>query len=763
MKRKLFLLLIPLLAVLGCQRDSLTGDAGNTDVNARFVFNVSTASTATKQGSLSTQASGKFRGISDAMLMTYKLGSDGSILSADATADRVYNLSSLISTANTRRVLEMSLPLNTNTMLLYGRAPEPETANYGEYGHLDNFSITNLAGSTNIQLGRRLSDDDYTEFQNLEKLMAGMFTVIMNTTLTGAHHTEINSGSTPSGGGNTYKYSFDGNKTTYNSADETPGYPNIRWSDYNNEDGKSPLGSGENLFPLEEQLKALYVQMTTIRSTQGELRAGSGEASLRIMADLWSVINAIRCADPLCPEEAIAKYFAQQVHTRLLVCFTPDGTVSSTGGTVSIQSVNTDAATAETINADMTASWPTEDAEGSYKPETVTSAQLQKLNNFPFNFHLPRGAVYVAFDNSKKCFYYPQTFDTSAMGDPSAGATYNATSYYYPSELLYFGNSPLRVSNKEHSVDDYSKTSITDWYTDSNWSAGTTADPDWSKNAHVLSSTRSVALQYEVNYGVAMLETKVAYAGANQVLEDNRKAVVKMSDPNSDEPNNQIVVDGDSFKLTGIIIGGQYRNVGWDYLPCVAPGESKKVTGFIYDNAIPEGASAIPVSGTSGSTYTLVFDNFAGTLGTGGIWTPSATGQETVYVALEFQNNSGRDFYGNCNLIRKEGYFYLIGALTAPKETSGTYDKDVTWPADGYAVIPPYTSEGKSQKIPRVFIQDYKTTATFKLGQYSLQYAYLTVPDLRATSMTLGLSVDIQWSTGLQYDDVILGGNTQVE
>ena len=145
------------------------------------------------------------------MLMTYKLGSDGSILSADATSNRVYNLSSLISTANTRRVLEMSLPLNTNTMLLYGRAPEPETANYGEYGHLDNFSITNLAGSTNIQLGRRLSDDDYTEFKNLEKLMAGMFTVIMNTTLTGAHHTDIDSGSAPRGGGNTYKYSFDGN------------------------------------------------------------------------------------------------------------------------------------------------------------------------------------------------------------------------------------------------------------------------------------------------------------------------------------------------------------------------------------------------------------------------------------------------------------------------------------------------------------------------------------------------------------------------
>lgn len=761
MKRKLFLLLIPLLAVLGCQRDSLTGDAGNTDVNARFVFNVSTASTATKQGSTSTQTGGNFRGISDAMLMTYKLDSDGSILSADATADRVYNLSSLISTPNTRRVLEMSLPLNTNTMLLYGRAPEPETANYGEYGHLDNFSITNLAGSTNIQLGRRLSDVDYTEFQNLEKLMAGMFTLIMNTTLKGeTHHSDISADETPDNGSNKYKYSFSGNSTTYNATDANPGYPNIRWSDYNNSDGKSPL-SGQNLYPLEEQLKALYVEMTTIRSDKGELRAGSGEASKRIIADLWSVINAIRCADPLCPEEAIAKYFAQQVHVRLSAIF--NATVPEAGGTVTVTSVKTSATAATTLNGDLAVSWPTEDGNATYKPGDVTSDQLGKLNDFPFNFHIPRGASYVAFDNTTKCFYYPQAFNTSAVGGtPSEGGAYNATSYYYPSELLYFGNSPLRVSNKEHSVSDYSLTTISDWYKDSNWSAGTEADPDWSKNAHVLSSTRSVALQYEVNYGVAMLETKVAYADANQVLEDNRNAVVKMSDPNSDEPNNKIVVDGNSFKLTGIIIGGQYRNVGWDYLPCVAPGESKKVTGFIYDNAIPEGASAIPKSGTSGSTYTLVFDNFAGTLDTGGIWTPSATGQETVYVALEFQNNSGRDFYGNCNLIRKEGYFYLIGALTAPKETSGTYDKDVTWPADGYAVIPPYTSEGKSQKIPRVFIQDYKTTATFKLGQYSLQYAYLTVPDLRATSMTLGLSVDIQWSTGLQYDDVILGGNKQV-
>ena len=53
------------------------------------------------------------------------------------------------------------------------------------------------------------------------------------------------------------------------------------------------------------------------------------------------------------------------------------------------------------------------------------------------------------------------------------------------------------------------------------------------------------------------------------------------------------------------------------------------------------------------------------------------------------------------------------------------------------------------------------TSATFKLGQYSLQYAYLTVPDLRSSSLTLGLSVDINWSTGLNFEEIIVGGTTQ--
>jgi hypothetical protein len=57
-----------------------------------------------------------------------------------------------------------------------------------------------------------------------------------------------------------------------------------------------------------------------------------------------------------------------------------------------------------------------------------------------------------------------------------------------------------------------------------------------------------------------------------------------------------------------------------------------------------------------------------------------------------------------------------------------------------------------SKQIPRVFIQDFMTKVTFRIGHLSLQKAYVTVPDLRSSQMSLGLSVDIQWQNGFEYD-----------
>ena len=143
--------------------------------------------------------------------------------------------------------------------------------------------------------------------------------------------------------------------------------------------------------------------------------------------------------------------------------------------------------------------------------------------------------------------------------------------------------------------------------------------------------------------------------------------------------------------------------------------------------------------------------------------------QNVVYVALELTNNSGKDFWGMNNLIRNGSAFYLIGkldpnvtseaTLTLLGKTAEQFAADkslgITWPAK-YA-LPPYDSDGNTVKERRVFIQDFVTTAKFVIGETSLKTALVSVPDLRASHLSLGLSVNLEWSAGLNFDNVVLG------
>ena len=736
------------------------------EVNTQFVFNIATSAAQTKQASDAVQegANPVFRGISDAKLMSYTLSQDGEILKQDAAPSKVYDLSQLVASGSgPRRVLEMSLPIQTNTLLLYGRAPVRTDVTGGfsakdYYGYLDDYTVSNVVGSGNFQLGKRLQNE--TGFYAMEKLIAGVLTVIMNTSMT----TETGRESITFG---------DVTITT----DE---YPDLWWYMYYKPDGhsdtgKSPVETDKDRYPLEEKLGHLYKEMTSIyyntTTQETELRAGSGVATLRIVTDLWSVINSVRCATPLSKAEAVAKAFAERVHIHIQKYFT--GSVPSTGGPVTdvaFKSVSDIGANliggsinAEPVSPDLY--WPNNETVKSYKPTTDELAGLTAKSpaDFPANFDIMRGAAYMAFDATHYFFYYPKYFNTSATGGiPDGDVTngFSAGSYYYPAELLYFGNSPLRTSALEHKVNDYPET-VAAWNTDTEWAKTTTDGKDDWKGTHVSSTTHSVAMQYPIRYGVSMLETKVGYTSevmSQRYLLDNNHAVQKRvveaqggTLGDNEEPDKHIAITNGSFKLVGVVVGGQPQNVGWDFLPRKAPGTEKIVTGFIYDKAVTN--QAVPADGSPFTpNYTVVFDNYSESGYESR--TEGNFGQEKVYVALEFQNCTGEDFYGNFNLIRNEGYFYLIGEVDPAK------GGEVSWPTDGY-VIPPYKydNSGIYIGIPRVFIQDYKTSVTFKFGLNSLKYAYLTVPDLRASSLTMGLSVDIEWKQGLKYDEVVIGGN----
>ena len=732
------------------------------EVMTDFVFNVAAASNAnTRMWDAAVQETGKpFRGIDNAHLYAYNTAeNEGKIVLTELSATKEYDLSQVaspnsLSATNSRRVIELALPIGTNQLLFYGKAvvgsyTPPENNEqfitaYDHWGHLGEYSMTEEAGSAKITLGNRLNDDE--RFHTFVELFSGVLSIIMRTNLHNAT-TGISADAAPTGVAATYKFDVPKSEIT-----------GISWESYKNylTEG-SPFSAVDShvYYPLEEKLGNAYKQMTTIRSADGELRAASSEAILRIVQDLWTIINEVRSADPLNKEEAVAKYLANEIFIKIGKFFAYQSV--SDGGPVTgvsysgdiIPNFKTALANFDLLDETAPANEPrnVKYFDGSNEHNWPDSDNLDEIANmslskFPFTFNLPRGATHMAWNSARKIFYYPDNFNTNDMGGtPSAeaGGAYNAKSYYYPAELLYFGNSPIRTSSKDKKVTEYPN-GATDWVDNDSWNA------DWEDNASVKAATHAVAMKYNINYGVAMLKTRIKYGAAT--LEDNNQKIQedKWNSTTTGEKNKSITVSASSFRLTGIIIGGQPTALRWDHLP--KPGCS---TGFIFDKDIE--SPAIPKEGYSDYNNTLVFDNFKGTLNSSGIWVPAAE-QDVVYIALELQNCTGEDFYGNFNLIRDEGYFYLIGALK-PSEANNLASvftsENYSHKTDGY-VIPPYAADGKPQNIPRVFMQDFKTTVNITLDKYALQAAYLTVPDLRSGSMTLGLSVDLEWEQGLDFD-----------
>ena len=708
-------------------------DPDTQTVYAQFVFNVSTGNQATtRQSSAATQASTSetFRGINNAGLFTYKLSDDGKHLAEAAVADKFIDLgspiaSSQITSSKSHRVLEMTLPINTNTMLFYGKAPEgtPSSAEstkgysaYDVYGHLDDYTLAGGTGDdagkdiskANFELGKRMTADNKTKYDEIKKLLGGVLTCIINTKIAGTDHVALDA-------------------EHYAVAVAANEYPDVTWADYAN--SNSPVETTHELYALEVKLAEVYKALTNIQTAQGELRAGYGTAILHTIEDVWSVINSVQCATPFSKGEAVAKKLAELIHVEINKYF--DGTVPMTGdnkgGAVTGVAFKPVSTMVTAFNADGL--WPTD------PHPTVEGIGSEDLSKFPMAYAVPSGAAHYEWKNTEKKFEYVTNYSTASVGN--AGG-FTVESYYYPAELLYFGNSPLRVSGEEHKEPTYPN-GVGNWMTESSWSA------DWVKDSHVVSTTRSVAMRNNINYGTALLKTTVGYKSAT--LNDNNHKIQKDKNPSisdTDEPDKVITVDGTSFQLVGLVIGGQYKKVGWDF----TPKTSDNTQGYIYDKAIPEGAEGIPTynatPAASNPNYTLVFDNYkAG---------ETAANQDKVYVALELKNNTGQDFYGKHNLIRNGDSFYLVGKL----DPSAKAWNDLVKTSSDHP-LPPYNATGTSIETVRVFMQDFMTTANFWFNENSLHEALLTVPDLRHSSLTLGLSVDMNWSTGITFDDVILG------
>ena len=340
------------------------------------------------------------------------------------------------------------------------------------------------------------------------------------------------------------------------------------------------------------------------------------------------------------------------------------------------------------------------------------------ISTFPCQQGLPEGAALLTWSGST--FAYNTTNPSIGSGEDKVNV-YNIT---YPLPIVYFDNTPAKANTAEIST---WQTSTANWDADDTWSGWTNA---------VEATTRSIALKNNINYGVAGLKTVVKCDAA--ALEDNRNAII------SNAGNQSINVPAGGFEVTGILIGGQPNTVNWQFVNTST--ESREYV--VYDN-VTNNVKANSGSYSSDAIYSLVFDN----------WTTART-QEKVTFALELKNGDA-EFYGQEGVIAAGQKFYLIGVLDPSNPVSGS---SISWPTypDSYSGTSgtlPKSYEGRypvKANTNRVFVQDFTTLAQVNIK--SLKNAYVTIPDLRATKLQLGLSVDLQWKNGLTFE-VPLGGS----
>lgn len=315
-------------------------------------------------------------------------------------------------------------------------------------------------------------------------------------------------------------------------------------------------------------------------------------------------------------------------------------------------------------------------------------ASIESID-FPGKFNLPDGVASLSWNEGESKFAYNAP-NNVIIG---SGNSINYQKICYPAELSYFVNTTTMVSDKDMS-------NLSEFPAYNEWTNPTGANwtgKNFAEKA-VENSTRTVGLKDPVQYSVAVLKSTVRCKVAT--LEDNAK------EAGGFKANQSITVNDNSFPVTGILIGGQPASVDWKYEP--APSETFENT--IYDNVM-NGAPIYAKNETSASNanYTLVFDN-------------KTAPNEVVFVTIELENNSGKNFYGKDGIILKGAKFYLVGKLDPTGKTESDH----------------------------VFVQDYVTTANFKIKD--LKDAYNCIPDLRTSGINVGLAVDLSWKSGITFD-----------
>ena len=287
------------------------------------------------------------------------------------------------------------------------------------------------------------------------------------------------------------------------------------------------------------------------------------------------------------------------------------------------------------------------------------------LEDYPVSLGLPSGSAVIRWNGSKFVVVTEGMEGLASIKD-----------FCYMPPLCYFANSAVKTTSNRFIYESY-----TDQQT---WGLIL----EGYSNSPVSKTTRSVALVERLSSASAMLVATI-------------QATSSMLADNDGNPTTYCLAKDKNFPVTGVIIGGQYRQ-GFDFK--VDPGATEEY--YLYDRTV----SGVYLTDTqSQNMMTLVF--------------PTKE-EKDVYFLLELRNDTKDPFYGADGIILPGGYFYLSGVLEKPEDR------------DDYNPANPDQQEC-------VFERDHYTIAHCKVE--TLENAMSTIPQLGDPQLILGIQTEQRW------------------
>ena len=324
-------------------------------------------------------------------------------------------------------------------------------------------------------------------------------------------------------------------------------------------------------------------------------------------------------------------------------------------------------------------------AEKATVENGVVTALNSDLMGYPANIDLPDGAAAIQWISGEEGFV-PQTTTTTIAPITSA------THFAYPAELYYYTNSLISTANKEISASKYESETL--WNNVLQYYTG---------SGVVDASTRAVAINTPMQYGVARLSTNLN-AAPNTLIDGDETKFIYGTDWNDR-----------SFPMTAVIVGGQYP-VGFDFKPETVKAteeEAKADMRYVYDSQVKTRRDNLKpdyyylgMAPQNKCTNTLVLQSYE---------------NAKVTVVLEFENRTDKKFKGKDCIVYPGAKFYLIG------------------------YVDPTVKPGSGEQFKRVFTQDYVTTFNMTVDQKCLANAYSVMPDLSEARMEIGVLIVPKW------------------